>query len=326
VTNDPNRKSYLIQIVNAIFGTVRVLSYRATGMKQYVKLFNDIEEKKITELNNLATITAKPASLVPRVISSIAGGALGSVSLPQILEKAANYTIPAYGPLTGYDLFIIFIILGSSIGYTVAEFLLRLYRMYAMPKILSETQNEKSLAWNRFVRESREAMRNLLLNTIKIREEMFPRLKTYKKKKMTDLTISQSDMENFNDILNSVIALEGPQVRNQLYLRPKLLRPNWKDRSWKFKISVGDIIAGSFTTCRQKNINFRYYEVTNQTLDPTNNSVCYQKENIFADEFSVVSKTDGWGILLFENRSLFRSRQISFSCQILKYYVNQFCS
>ena len=49
-TADPNGKSYLIQMINAIFGTVRVLAYRATGMRQYIKLFNGIEEKKITEL------------------------------------------------------------------------------------------------------------------------------------------------------------------------------------------------------------------------------------------------------------------------------------
>lgn len=327
-TADPNGKSYLIQMINAIFGTVRVLAYRATGMRQYIKLFNDIEEKKITELNNLASITAKPASLVPRVISAIAGGALGSISLPQVLEKAANFTIPSYGPLSGYELFIIFIIFGSSIGYTIIELLSRIYRMYALPKILSETQNEKSLAWNRFVRESREAMRNLLLNGIKLREKMFPTIKTFDGKKMSDSTISPADMEKFNPILNSIIALEGPQVRNQLYLRPNLFQSNWKNKSWKFRIRPGDIVSGSFSTCRHKNINFRYYEVTNKSLNPSDDpsSETFQKENIFAYEFSIVSKTDGWGIILFENRSLFRSRQISFSCEILNYSNNKFCS
>ena len=136
-------------------------------------------------------------------------------------------------------------------------------------------------------------------------------------------------MEKFNPILNSIIALEGPQVRNQLYLRPNLFQSNWKNKSWKFRIRPGDIVSGSIKhTCRHKNINFRYYEVTNKSLNPSDDpsSETFQKENIFAYELSIISKTDGWGIILFENRSLFRSRQISFSCEILNYSNNKFCS
>ena len=67
--------------------------------------------------------------------------------------------------------------------------------MYALPKILSETQNEKSLAWNRFVRESREVMRNLLLNGIKLREKMFPTIKTFDGKKMSTDNITSGHGE-----------------------------------------------------------------------------------------------------------------------------------
>jgi hypothetical protein len=323
---NPNKKAYLTEISTSIFGTARVLAYRATGMRQYINLFNETEEKKLKELNDLASITNRPASLVPRVISAIAGGALGSVSLPQLLEKTANFIIPQYGPLSGYDLFIIFIILGSSVGYTVIELILRLYRMRALPRILVQTQTEKSIAWNRFVRECREAMRNLLLFAIKSREKYFPNLPTYDGKKFfaAENNISVDEMNRFHDVLDSIIIAKGPQVRNQMSMKPKLFGKTRSCGTWKFRIQRGDVVSGSFASHLYKRLNFFYYEISNEDMDPTIDRPLYKREKVFADEYSLVSRTDGWGILIFENRSFVRSISISFSCEIARYDLRLF--
>ncbi len=311
-----NQKQYLIHLANSIFSTLRILSYRVTGMEAYIKLYNNIEQKRLEELNNLSSITSKPASLLPRVISSIGGGAvLGSISITGLITKTANTIIPNYGPFTGYELFILFILFGSSIGYAFMEILIRIYRSYALRNILNETQYEKSIAWNRFVREAREAMRSLLIQNIKIKEEFFPNLNTYNGHKVFDST-NLINMKKFNDVLTSIIRINGPQVRNSFRLRPKILT----FKSYvikKFKIYREDLVSGSFASAPFQNVNYYYYESTSDNIKLDADTPIFEKKNVEADEFSFVAGIDGWGFLVFENPTMY-NRLVSYSCEIIR--------
>jgi hypothetical protein len=295
-------------------------------MEQFASTYENVQKQKIEELNNLGSITGKPASLIPRIVSAIAGGALGSISLPQVLGTASNFLIPSIGPLTGYDIFILILLITASIGYGVMELVLRIHRYIWIPRIFLQTQSMKSQAWNRFVRECREATRDLLIETIRLREAYFPTNATYDNKHMFSAPnkLLDSEMPKFNEVLTSVVALKGPQVRNQVFLRPTILGNDWKKSTWAIKINKGDIITGTFAEYNQKRVNCYFFETDNGDSQPASNAT-YKRENFAADSFSVVSTTDGWGILKFENTSHFRTRQVTFSCEIIRFEISKFC-
>lgn len=158
--NDAKATCYLDNVYAAMAGTVYSLAYIRNQVTDQFTYLEDLKKRRITDLDDLASLSAKLDSVAVRVVGlSIGGGTF--------LQFAAN-VIGARE--------VAFMVMGAAIGYFGLEIILRIYRNLNAPRILKYIQNEKEryLA-NQFEPKSQKALTELLQRVDAISKDVYGR-------------------------------------------------------------------------------------------------------------------------------------------------------
>lgn len=318
-TKETTALRYLEALLFEATSTLRNLSYRREGFKRKMELNNSILEEQIKTFNKLTGISVKDAkSLVPRL-----SFAIGGVSLSDAIANFLNAYLPTAGKVSGYEVFL----LGAVAGYFLAEIILRVYGTIQISKAKKEAHYTTHIAWNRYIREAREVMRNFLVDITRLREMLYPDLGTLGPGKAFLGNIDKDIKLQIDEVIDDVVERHLPIVHYDIDLSPRLRRRR-SHFAKDVKLQAGDSLVFSYSVLDGAEVNCHFFkeEAFRAWLnDKSKGEALYRQLHLSTGGKTICVSESGRYCLVFENPSYFSSRSVTLGCQILRDITRQFC-
>ena len=310
---------YMNELLFEITSTLRSLSYRREGFQRQMDLNNAIQVDEIKLYNALMGVSLRDAkSLVPRLSFT-----LGGISLSDAISNIINSYLPLMGKVSGLEIFLV----GGVVGYFIAEIVLRIYGHYMISKVKKNAHFNTHIAWNRFIIESREVMRNFIIEAIRLREKLFPKIGTLGTNKAFLGMIDENTKQSIEIVIDDIIERHLPILHHDIKLSCILFfRKNYFSQCYPLK--SGDAFLFSYSVLDGKSVNCHFFdedEYNSWVKDKSSKNTMYtQCELCQAGDTIYISKTRKY-YLVFENPSYVNSRIVTFGCQILHDLSRTFC-
>ncbi|MCW4045216.1 MAG: hypothetical protein NWE94_06845 [Candidatus Bathyarchaeota archaeon] len=179
--NDIKATCYLDNVYAAISGTVYSLAYLRNQVTNQFAFLEDLKKRRINDLDDLASLSAKLDSVAVRVVGlSIGGGTF--------LQFAAN-SIGAKE--------VAFMVIGAAIGYFGLEIILRIYKNLNAPRILRYIQSEKeNYLAKQFEPKSQKFLEDLLKKVDDISKDVYGQEAAIDPAVITQLSASSASLHS----------------------------------------------------------------------------------------------------------------------------------
>jgi hypothetical protein len=179
--NDVKATCYLDNVYAAMSGTTYSLAYLRNQVTDQFTFLDELKKRRITDLDDLASLSAKLDSIAVRVVGlSIGGGTF--------LQFAAN-SIGAKE--------VAFMVIGAAIGYFGLEIFLRVYKNLNAPRILKYIQSEKvRYLDNQFEPKSQKALAELLKRVDSISQDVYGQRAAITPAVITQLSSSSASLHS----------------------------------------------------------------------------------------------------------------------------------
>lgn len=304
-----NDRLYLAHVNNLFLNALRSLSNRLDGMNQYFQLSNDVEQARLKQAQALGSVSGDASSLIPRASATV-----GGVSIAPVIAKVSNVTIPTVAGISGYEL----LLFGAFVGYFAAELFLRLYSLVSVPRIIRAAQLGRHVAYNRFLRESKEVLVNLALDVIRLREQFYSNVSTLGNERFFYGTSPGiASRQELEDYVSDMVDRVTPSINEDVGLRRHLGRGGSRFAR-QIRLEAGDFLVGSYSVDGGKPINVFLMEGELPAEHDIVASNCeYASLNQVAGEFRISAREKGDYTLVLENGSRLRSRLVTYSIQII---------
>ena len=319
-TQEQTAVNYLQGLLFELTSSLRNLSYRREGFKRQMELNNSVLEEQIKSLNRLATISVKDArSVVPRL-----GITIGGISLSDSIATLLNAYLPSAGHVSGIAVFLV----GAVTGYFLAEIVLRLYAIIQIPRVTKSAHHRTHVAWNRYIRESREVAKNFLILVTRLRERLYPSLGTFGPRKAFLGTIEQDVKLDIEDVLDDIVERHLPIVHFDVNIPPRI-SAHCSYFAQDTTLQAGDSILFSYSVVDGAEANCYFFgedEFKAWRNSKSKNRALFRQIRLSAGGDTLCVAKSGKYYLVFENPSYFRPRVVTFGWQILRDSTRQFCS
>ena len=194
--SDAKATRYMDNVYAAMSATVYNLAYLRKQLTDQFTFLEDLKKRRITDLDDLASLSTKLESIAVRIVGlSIGGGTFLQFAASSIGAKEVAYMI-----------------VGAAIGYFTLEIFLRIYKNVNAPRILKSIQNEKEhyLA-NQFEPKSQKALRELLQRIDAISKDVYGQQAAIAPGIITQLSISSASLYSSFFITGSAISPNSVQ-------------------------------------------------------------------------------------------------------------------
>jgi len=165
--------SYYLRIVDAALSATvcHMAQLRQTRLDQF-KFWDDLKDRRIKDLDDIANLSKDAQSIATRVVGLSMGGGI------TFLQFASN----VLGPRE-----IFYVVVGAGAAYVLSEIILRVYKTWNAPRILTQTQDQKDLILKNQVQPKLDKLfAELLKKVTEISEELYG-TKYKKPKNLVDL-------------------------------------------------------------------------------------------------------------------------------------------
>lgn len=316
---DPIALQYLQALDFQAISTLRNLSYRREGFNQNKERNKSILDDKIENYNKLANISVKDAkSLIPRLVSTI-----GGVSFSSAISNFFNTYFPTVGKISGLEV----LLLGAFLGYILAEIGLRIYANIQIPRARKNAYYKNHIDWNRYIKESREIIRNFFIHIIRLRERLYPNLGTIGLKKVYSGDINKDTKLSIDYVIDDIIGGHLPIIHNDIKLSSSL-RHGHSYFSQEMILQTGDTLSFSYSVLEGLSVNC--YCFNKEAFDAWLNTksegeALYKQFQLSTGGDNICIPESGSYFIVFKNPSYIKSKDVSFGWHILRDVTRKFC-